>query len=79
MSRTMRNDAIHHDPSRCMSRPDVGTAYQRASETAALLRSAGALRATLLAGDCDHANLNAHGTRCLGCGVWAHEFVAPGK
>lgn len=30
---------------------------------------------TLLQNECDHANLNATGTRCLSCGVWAHELV----
>lgn len=25
---------------------------------------------------CDHSNLNAAGNRCLGCGMWDHQFVA---
>ncbi len=43
-------------------------------------------RQTLLAGvpratldeHCDHTNLNAEGTRCLSCGMWAHQAVGIG-
>lgn len=68
MSRTMRDDAIaFHSVGADRLLDGRGESYRGRWPV---------LNDTLLVGDCSHTNLNAAKDRCLGCGMWAHQFVA---
>lgn len=86
MSRTMRDDALHFSRTgrdrflegQGGSLSELHASAAQTYAKAAILGAALAepVQRATLDFHCDHTDLNAAKDRCLGCGMWAHQFVA---